>query len=748
MKKLTHLVVVSLTLIALMAPQLAAAFDEGDPAVPYYIGDPTKICPAVSRPVYLHQHKGKYIELLLSDNWENALTTDERRTILDRFDIAYQYYKEILQAEPALVPGRASIGLVRVAVIPPECVGGNAWTTNGYKEMEIGDSDYNLQMYKVELARGLETNRQISSHELGHAFDLWGGYLEYEGTCDNNSGTNWCHAWTDVWDAFIPFYGRVGGIYEYWANQDLTADAHQRWWTDHSYGPYYNNLKYPGIYWTSAVRNEGFLSLGIKARDSWAGIMDRYVQLYGADALVKSMAYIKNYAASNVPPSPTDPNKQEKMERLHILAMAYGANANLSCFLDRWRWYTADSVSTDTTNMRGEMASLYGTSNSFCLDNDGDGYTPLEGDCNDANAAVHPNATEVVNGIDDDCDGNVDNAAPPALPLAPWATLAPAAKQDNNFMLSTSTSTLSAPIVNGTPTKIRFWVTGVGVVGVVPYSSNASFLWTPPAGLPNGTYGYRAQLMNDTRPLADFTLAQWFSVGDPCTANRYEAETMNHTTGNAYDQGWNVYDSNGYISFNHIFTAGIQQMTVRAQGQYAAGAWPNMRVTVGGVQVFSGAISASAWTDYTITFSAPSGNAEVRVYFTNDYYQAGPPVVDRNLFVDKVTLAVSQCNPPPMAINLGAVNNETDYSLSGTQPLLINQLKFSGWTPTKIVVGIGHTDAANLSGVSVSVNGGALIALSGDWQQITIPFTGQSTINLTVYSTTPRALRTQWWAQQ
>jgi hypothetical protein len=41
-------------------------------------------------------------------------------------------------------------------------------------------------------------------------------------------------------------------------------------------------------------------------------------------------------------------------------------------------------------------------------DADGDGYTPSEGDCNDLQATVNPGATEVANGIDDNCDGVID----------------------------------------------------------------------------------------------------------------------------------------------------------------------------------------------------------------------------------------------------------------------------------------------------------------------------------------------------
>ena len=42
------------------------------------------------------------------------------------------------------------------------------------------------------------------------------------------------------------------------------------------------------------------------------------------------------------------------------------------------------------------------------FDADADGYTTCGGDCNDANAAVHPGVTEVCNGIDDNCVNGVD----------------------------------------------------------------------------------------------------------------------------------------------------------------------------------------------------------------------------------------------------------------------------------------------------------------------------------------------------
>ena len=62
----------------------------------------------------------------------------------------------------------------------------------------------------------------------------------------------------------------------------------------------------------------------------------------------------------------------------------------------------------DSEGNVGEARGSLRVQSSDEIDNDGDGYTEEDGDCDDTDEDVHPDAFEYENGEDDDCDGDID----------------------------------------------------------------------------------------------------------------------------------------------------------------------------------------------------------------------------------------------------------------------------------------------------------------------------------------------------
>ena len=72
---------------------------------------------------------------------------------------------------------------------------------------------------------------------------------------------------------------------------------------------------------------------------------------------------------------------------------------------------SSGGASSDTGTVSGDDTAGDVSEADPDVDNDGDGYTENEGDCDDASATVNPDAIDGCDGTDEDCDGVLDEDA-------------------------------------------------------------------------------------------------------------------------------------------------------------------------------------------------------------------------------------------------------------------------------------------------------------------------------------------------
>jgi hypothetical protein len=140
------------------------------------------------------------------------------------------------------------------------------------------------------------------------------------------------------------------------------------------------------------------------------------------------------------------------------------------------------------------------------VDDDGDGWTEQEGDCNDCSKVVNPGAIDyAANGFDDDCDGTIDNApttCDSALTLAS-TTGDDYAKAIDLCNFTTASATGSAKkwgVISGTPKLVQADATTAPAAlqyGIMPFfgnsASNGARRGTSLAVFSSGTARYAGQ---------------------------------------------------------------------------------------------------------------------------------------------------------------------------------------------------------------------------------------------------------------
>jgi hypothetical protein len=524
----------------------------------------------------LTRFHGLYVDVLFPDTWMQGLSAEKRQRFIDLADLVYQHLLEMVGTPPA------GDGPLQIAVVPDDvCDGALGCGFVGRKGLEMLDDSFITPFSWRQI--DLDVPSGIVIHEMTHNFDVFSTYIGY--TPDS------AHAWTDFMSYYFFPYSRQG--YEDGTPGEVTKD-----WLATT-AAYFHD---PKANWEDCVRDDRCEDRLVFPDLTWGGFAFRLGLLDGPQAVKRFTAFLAQYKQTH-----EAPETAEAKNDLFIEALAAGAQHNLGCVVDTWHWHVSDAA-------RGRMRRLYGNRNPDCQDLDHDGFSPLQEDCNDHRATVHPGAPERTRHVDDDCDGRVDEAllrgpvggdlsvprritlpmeinaspqpqnqgqdiysfhlgspgrvyfelcTPPdeyatlvfdgsdaslrdyfggcvrqAFPLEagdwrfavltaptthysvsvqaaepwpapPWALTAPPRPDGNRFVLAAPPA---LPHLAGPGAQVRFWVSGQGLVGTVPYSPGASIAWTPLAGvdpLAEGLF-YRAQLLVGGAPVYEITPPQPF----------------------------------------------------------------------------------------------------------------------------------------------------------------------------------------------------------------------------------------------
>ncbi len=338
----------------------------------------------------LHQlwrHPGRYVEVLLPDDRPaGALNAQELRELIDLLDLAYEGYADLMGAEPA------GDGRLQVAFL---------WAREGGRGLQ--------GMKGVEIYASIESGLRrtlrfgaldwILLHELAHNFDLYSLRTQYV--------PDHFHAWTAFIDPYMPYFLQVGdntpskrrdraGLVRPPRSpaETLRLTVHGTWWP---------LLDDPQSSWESCVLTDACFW---DARHHWGAFHFYLASQFG---VWTTREFFRALAVRAAQPIGVLPPAREEV---WLEAWADATRSDVTCYAEALRWHTSEAL-------RERIRQRYGSHAPLCADDDGDGFRRIEGDCDDGDPLVHPGRRERENGIDDDCDGHVDELLVAAEPGAP-----------------------------------------------------------------------------------------------------------------------------------------------------------------------------------------------------------------------------------------------------------------------------------------------------------------------------------------
>jgi len=176
-------------------------------------------------------------------------------------------------------------------------------------------------------------------------------------------------------------------------------------------------------------------------------------------------------------------------------------------------------------------------------DNDGDGFSEANGDCNDANPDIYPGATELCNGIDDNCNGTIDEGL--VHSISAWGV-----SYTPDYQGHCEGTTVMLTAVDGTLGTGAEWVWYEGGCGNgEPIGTGDTIYITPPVG----AYYYFVRAEGTCNVTA--CKSAWLYFYPPPTAEidgpgevNVNEPTYFYTAAGAEDYIWNVSEGGTVVS--------------------------------------------------------------------------------------------------------------------------------------------------------------------------------------------------------
>jgi hypothetical protein len=263
-------------------------------------------------------------------------------------------------------------------------------------------------------------------------------------------------------------------------------------------------------------------------------------------------------------------------------AISVGVGAQLNCKL----LSISGAISTYGTLLTNE--GIDNSSNLFYADADLDGYGnpnssscyALAGyvlnntDCNDTDAAIHPNAVEIYgNAIDDDCNGIADTDAEscsftttwngtswsPFLPIANQRAVIAGNYSQSSDLFSCTLEVINDAVVN-VPSGTNFFINGVLSVAptaTVLFNNNTNLIQTDQNAVNSGNITVK----RNTSPIIRLDHTLWSSPVIGQNLFNFSPETLTHRF-YTYDAASNAFSSTSLNSFSEFTPA--KGFTIRA----------------------------------------------------------------------------------------------------------------------------------------------------------------------------------------